>query len=145
MCVCNKHNTHTTNLQGSQRICKDHNTHKAFARITGTLTHWHTHNADSLFKLPRLKPRCQCSPAGLRAPPFWLRAQSCARRAAAPICWLLLGSCAGFQCAREGIAGCRSPKGFKFRRPFNLNVVTRSFLKYRLRASVCQCDSVCQG
>ena len=75
--------------------------------------------------LPRLKPRCQCSP-GLRAPPFWLRAQSCARRAAlvAPFCWLL-GSCAGFQCAREGIAGCRSPKGF--RRPFN--VVTRSVLK----------------
>ncbi len=31
--------------------------------------------------------------------------------------------------AREGIAGCRSPKSF--RRPFN--VVTRSFLKYRLR------------
>ncbi len=29
----------------------------------------------------------------------------------------------------EGIAGCRSPKGF--RRPFN--VVTRSFLKYSVR------------
>ncbi len=52
-------------------------------------------------------------------------------RTSGPFCWLL-GSCAGFQCAREGIAGCtgRSPKGF--RRPFNV-VTRRSFLKYRLR------------
>jgi hypothetical protein len=81
-------------------------------------------------------------------PPFWLRAQSCAKRAAAPFCWLLVGSCAGLglqpaECAREGIrvAGChcRSPKGF--RRPFN--VATRSFLKYRLRVCAAMYRGYC--